>query len=379
MPGPLHASLVDWVLGLATAPAQPGAGNRLAVEGLAFGSGGDGTLEIRAARLHVASLQLVSGPLTVELGEMTLQQLSARVGVAGGRPRLHELTAAKAELSGIKVQGPLDLPRPAEGSRHGHGAPSTPPAASWCLAPLAAADGTLHAEIVDATLIFDADVRVPIRQGRVDFNEATVEHVGPDSRMGVSRLGLYVDAPNGRSYLLQFSHAPVAGVEYERRSLLPGPWGAQRGSLQLQAFGEALLREGPAAHGMGLTEQARLLLARTAIAGHVQLGDGKFATPALKADLEGRAAGQNVLRLKSQAVGRGLEIDLASLSVRNAAWSWGSLQLACDAIAGAVVLQLSVEGTQLRGALELPKMDLSGLSLRHLAAASAGRPLPAAG
>ena len=72
--------------------------------------------------------------------------------------------------------------------------------------------GALNAEITDAHLLFDAQVRVPIARGVVDFNRATVEHVGPDSRMGVSRMGIYVDAPNGRSYLYQFPSAPVAGA-----------------------------------------------------------------------------------------------------------------------------------------------------------------------
>ncbi|QJW83340.1 hypothetical protein HK414_01260 [Ramlibacter terrae] len=124
------------------------------------------------------------------------------------------LRAESAELSGVKLSGPLVLPE---------GCKSERPAAAWSLAPLAAAEGTLRAKILDAHLIFDADVTVPIRQGRIDFKDATVEHVGPDSRMGASRLGLYVDAPNGRSYLYQFPTSLVPGVEYEKRGALLGP------------------------------------------------------------------------------------------------------------------------------------------------------------
>lgn len=45
------------------------------------------------------------------------------------------------------------------------------------LEPLANAAGAIRAEIVDARLGFDADVTVPIRQGWIHFNDATVEHV----------------------------------------------------------------------------------------------------------------------------------------------------------------------------------------------------------
>jgi hypothetical protein len=367
MTGPLQASIVDLVLGLATTPAGHAPDNRLTVEGLAFGPGSDGTLEIRVARLAAASLRLASGPLTLEIGQFAVHQLSARIGFEGIRPRLRGLEAAGAELSGLKLQRPLDLARPAAGARHRHGTPGPAAKGAWRLEPLAAADGTLHAEIVDATLIFDANVRVEIRQGQVDFNQATVEHVGPDSRMGVSHLGFYVDAPNGRSYLYQFQSAPVAGVEYERRSALPGPWGSKRGSLRLQEFGEWLLRQAPSGAGQGVTDQARLLLGRTAAAGHVQLGDGRITAPGAQAELTGRAAGHNVVRVKSEAVGRGLDIELASLSVRNAAASWGDMQLGCDEIAGALVLQLTMEGTSLRAGIEVAKMNLSGLRLYHAA------------
>jgi hypothetical protein len=342
------ASIADFFLGLAVASGQDG-GNRFSVEGLSLHSTSDGALEIGMRKFEMAALRLVSGPLVAEIGRLALHALVARVRVEGDTPRLSSIEAERAELSGVKVQGPLNL-------SHSAGA--------WSLAPLATADGVINAEIVDATLVFDADVRVPIRQGLVDFNEATVAHVGPDSRMGVSRLGLYVDAPNGRSYLYQFSSAPVAGVEYERRSALPGPWGAKRGNLQLQPFGESLLSQGAAQNALGITEQARLLFERTALSGHLQLGNGKFAAPGLQADLAGRAAGDNVVRLRSKAVGRGLAIDVAALSVRSAAARAGTCELACDELAGAVVLQVSVDGKQLRAALDVTSMTVTRLLLR---------------
>jgi hypothetical protein len=234
---------------------------------------------------------------------------------------------------------------------------------AWCLGPLAAAEGTIRAEIVDAHLLFDADVTVPIRQGQIDFDETTVEHVGPDSRMGVSRLGLYVDAPNGRSYVYQFSSVPIAGVQFEQRGAWLGSWVTERGKLRLQPFGEGLLLQGPGGTGLGFTGQARELFDRTAVSGDVQLSDGRFTAPGVEADMTGSAEGHNAIRLKSGAVGRGLTVEIASLSVRHAVLDATHSQLACDEVAGALTLRALAEGAQLRFAFDVSKMKISGLRL----------------
>lgn len=348
MTAALAPSLIDALLGSTLGPAGRAPGDRVSLEGLTMAATEDGALELGVRRLEAASLRLASGPLVLEVGKLAFDELVVRLRVDGGRLRLSGLEAAGAELSGVKVQGPLDF---------------AATASAWTLSPLAAADGTVRAEIVDAHLLFDADVTVPIRQGRVDFKDATVEHVGPDSRMGVSRLGIYVDAPNGRSYLYQFSTPPVAGVEYEQRGALPGPWVAQRGSLQLQAFAEWLLRQPLGGQAHGVTEQARLLFDRTALSGEVQLGDGRVAAPFAQADLVGRGQGRNVVRLHSQAVGRGLTVEIASLSVRDATSAAGGARLQCGQMAGAVTLQLSVEGPQLRFSMDLASLKASGVRL----------------
>jgi hypothetical protein len=260
----------------------------------------------------------------------------------------------KLEASSVRVHLTPNLPA---GTARNQSA-----AGPWSLAPLAAADGTIHAEIVDAQLLFDADVTVPIRAGEVDLGDASVEHVGPDSRMGVSRLGLYVDAPNGRSYLFQFASAPVDGVEYERRGALLGPWVTDRGKLRLQAFGESLLRQGGGGPAMGLTEQARQLLARTSVSGDVQLGDGRFAAPGLQADLAGRAEGRNRVRIHSDAVGRGITLAIASLLARNVVLGPAGRQLRFDEVTGAVTLRVFVEDGQLRLGLEVAEVRVSGMS-----------------
>jgi hypothetical protein len=293
--------------------------------------------------------RLSSGPLALELGDLALHGMALQVLEEAGKPRVTPLTVARAELSGLKLGGPLDL--------------SLQPGA-WSLGPLAGAEGALRAEIVDAHLVFDADVTVPIRQGTIDFKDATVEHVGPDSRMGASRMGIYVDAPNGRSYLYQFTSAPVAGVEYESRGAMLGPWVTDRGRLQLQPFVEWLLRQPASGQLLGITEQARLLFDRTKVSGEVRLGDGKLAAPGVQADLVGRAEGRNAVRLHSEAVGRGLTLEIASLSVKNAVLGSGGIEARCDEITGALTLRLFVEGGKVRFAFELATVRMTGLQLR---------------
>lgn len=362
------APLTDLLLRLVAGSAGAGAPNRLCVEGLRCEPGEQGALAIRIARLEIAMLRVTAGPLTLQAGRVVLHDVLASVRMDAAGPRLAALGAARAELSDVALEGPVAVPGAPPAPGRARAVPPSTPAGPWSLLPLAGAEGLLEAEIVDAKLLFDAQVRVPIRQGRIDFNEATVEHVGPDSRMGISRLGLYVDAPNGRSYLYQFASPVIAGVEYERRGALPGPWGARRGSVQLQPFAEALLHQGGAGHGHGTTEQARQLFDRTAVSGHVQLGDGSFAAPGLRAELAGRAAGHNTLRLRSQAVGRGLELGLASLRLDSIQWQSGDTRLDCGAVAGDLSLELVAEGTQLRGVLLLKTASVSDLRLRRPAA-----------
>lgn len=376
MAHPLAASLLDLLLSCLVGPAGGNAGNGVSLEGLTLAPGPDGARELRVARLEAASLRVECGPLVLEIGRLVLNELVARVFTGEGGPRVGGFRAAQAELSQAKLLGPL-IPAPLRrrGPRAEPSARSAPaaaataagqsPASPWCLGPLATANGDIRAKIIDAHLLFDADVTVPIRYGQIDFNHATVEHVGPDSRMGVSRLGLYVDAPNGRSYLYQFPTAPLAGVEFERRGALLGPWVSDRGRLWLQPFSEGLVRQGPCGEHGSFTEQALLLFDRTALSGDVRLGDGRFTGRGLQADLAGREAGRNTVHLQSKAVGRGLTAEVPSLSLRDAVLDTGAMQLHCDGVEGALTIQLFVEGAERRFEFRIPGLTLSGLHLEQ--------------
>src|SRR4051812_3101593 len=101
------SSIVDFLRGLHLASTQQDAGNRLLVEGLALGRKPDGAVELTARKLEAASWRI----------------------------------AFDESAPGLAVGG------------------------AWSLGPLAAADGAVRAKIIDAHLMFDADVTVPIRPG----------------------------------------------------------------------------------------------------------------------------------------------------------------------------------------------------------------------
>ena len=364
MTTPVAASILDLLLGLELGALGQAARDRWSLEGVSFKRRQDGVLEAGARHFEATALHLACGELALEIGRIAVHACVAQVRTESGVPRLAAIEAAEAELSGVTLQGPLTVPPQIRAAwdalqSAGGAAPATAAADAWCLEPLGTAEGTVRGRITDAHLLFDADVTVPIRHGEVDFNDATVEHVGPDSRMGVSRLGLYVDAPNGRSYLYQFASAPLAGVEFERRGALLSPWVSERGKLHLKAFAETMLRQLGGGLRQGLTEQARLLLGRTALSGEVRLGDGRFAVPGLQVHLDGHAEGRNALALRSEALGQGLGVELASLSARDAAADFRGARLACDRITARIKLQLLADGPRMRFVLEMENCKLA--------------------
>lgn len=362
---PLAASLVDLLLGLELGASDKAARDRWSLEGVTWQPEQDGVIEVGARQFEASALRLASGALALEIDRIAVHELVGQLRTDAGSPHLSAIRAVEAELSGVKLHGPLTVPPQLRAAwdalrSAGAAAPDTPLADAWSLGPLGEADGTIRGEITDAHLLFDAEVTVPIRKGQIDFNDATVEHLGPDSRMGVSRLGLYVDAPNGRSYLYQFASAPLAGVEFERRGALLSPWVSERGKLYLKAFAETMLRQSGGGQDQGLTEQARLLLGRTALSGEVQLGDGLFAVPGLQVRLEGRGEGRNAVGMHSDALGQGLAIEMASLSAGNAVANWRGAQLGCDRITARLKLQLSVDGPHMRFILDIGNCKVAG-------------------
>jgi hypothetical protein len=260
------------------------------------------------------------------------------------------LAAARVELVGVKLQGPLRL------SPQDLGAVQ---AESWSLAPLAGANGEIRSKITDAQLFFDAEVTVPVRQGEIAFADANVAHVGPDSRMGVDTSGVYVDAANGRSYVYKFPAVPIEGVVYERRGLLP--WTGDRGKLQLQPFLEGLLHRGRVQPGLGFTEQTRELLARTSLDAEIRLGDGKFIVPGIQGELASRAEGRNTVRVHSAAMDRGLSVELPLLALRNVVLTAQGVKVACDEVAAVLAVRIDVDAARVSYTLDIASVMLTGV------------------
>ena len=95
----------------------------------------------------------------------------------------------------------------------------------------------------------------------------------------------------------------------------------------------------------------------------LRLGDGRFCVPGVQGETAGRAEGRNAIRLHSEAVGRGVTVELASLLVRRAVLGAPHAGIACEEIAGALRLRLFVADSQVRFVFELANIKIGGLRL----------------
>jgi hypothetical protein len=267
------------------------------------------TLRVKRIEVHNAVLQTTLG--SIRAASVELSNVAVRLPVShsaeGAPQRLPGVTIEELRLKDVSL-APVAVPR-----RAADLAPQR-----WRLDPLGQLDGTLHADIVDAAWIFDADVTIPISGGRIDFNRASVEHIGPDSSMGVSRMGVYVDAPNGRTYLFLLSATHVPGAHFERRggSLLPG-WSGDRGSIELQPLLECLLSGMPLGT---LATGTRDMASRARVRGEFRLGDGILGNQRHRVVLAGRASGKNHVGLSSAASGRGTVLRIPELWAAESHW-----------------------------------------------------------
>jgi hypothetical protein len=305
----------------------------LRTSGVLSAVGPDGeqrTLRIERIAVRDVDLQTAVGPLraaSVELSDVTVR-VPLRAHADGSRPRLPDVAVGELRLKGARIE-PRGVPQTtASGAHH-----------AWRLEPLAALDGTLRAEIVDAHWIFDADVTVPISGGRIDFNRATVEHVGPDSSMGISRMGIYVDAPNGRTYLFLLSATHVPGARFEQRGggLLSSFGGGDRGAIELRPLLECALSGTPLG---ALATGTRDMAARTRVRGEFRLGDGVIGDDRSRVVLSGRDAGRNRVELSSAPSGRGIVVRVAELSIAELRWQSSQAVVSTGALSATLAVQV---------------------------------------
>ena len=316
------------------------------------------TFRIDRVELHDIEVRTAIGfarAASVELSNASLR-LPLRPANAGAAEPFRGVTVDELRVKGASF-APEAVARRADGA-----APRR-----WRLEPLDALDGTLRAEIVDAAWIFDADVAIPISGGRIDFNRATVEHVGPDSSMGVSPKGVYVDAPNGRTYLFLFSSANQPGARYERRggALLPSRFG-DRGSIDLRPMLEALLL---AAAPIGaLAAGIREIVARTRVRGDFRLGDGVIGDERRRVVLAGRDSGKNLVALAAAPTGGGIVLRVPELSASELHWESTGAIVSAGAVAAMASVQ--VDNT---GAAPAVSLSIAELTVQKISASAAAK------
>ncbi|WP_066335645.1 hypothetical protein [Azohydromonas lata] len=290
----------------------------------------------RLGRLLLRGVELRTPALALRAAQVLLRGLSvvpAPPGDAAAQP-LRALS-----LDALEVQdAQLELAR----------APSPAAAgeqAQWQLDALAGLDGRLQMHIDDAAWIVDAEVGVAIQGGRIDFNRMSVEHIGPDSPMGVSHMGIYADSPAGRDYLYQFTLPHVPGVRFEQRGSLFGARVTDRGSLELQPFVESLLHNAGCGTPQGRPgRNAAPALQRTRVSGELSLGDGVMGTRTQQVELAGRAQGRNRVGLSAASLGRQIVLRLPDLWAARALFSLAGLQGGSGAITGTVSVTASAPG-----------------------------------
>ncbi|HJV63684.1 MAG TPA: hypothetical protein VJ743_22235 [Albitalea sp.] len=269
----------------------------------------DGSLRQGVERMVVRNIRLPLPMGVVTAPKTTLSEVVVRMKLGASARSFDVLGAAAAE---VRIEGAAVLP---SGEALGRGAGDAP----WTLAPVAAMEGVLHGCIRDAVWVVDAQVTAPISRGHLDFNRVVVEHVGPNSSMGLSRNGLYVDAPDrARTDLFVFTTPDVPGASYEQRAA-GGFRVTDRGGLDIPALVAGVLGTGlrtPLGHMAG--NDADRMLERTKLAGQLQLGDGAIGHASDELVLDGRAQGKNCLSVSAAVLGQRLVLRWPELSASRA-------------------------------------------------------------
>jgi hypothetical protein len=312
----------------------------------------------RLGRLQLRGVELRTPALGLRAAQVLLRGLSARLARPGGASAdgaampLQSLSLDALELQDAQVEL-ARAPSPAAAGE----------LTQWQLDALAGLDGRVQMHIDDAAWIVDAEVGVAIQNGRIDFNRLSVEHLGPDSPMGVSHMGIYADSPTGRDYLYQFTLPHVPGVRFEQRGSLFGARVTDRGSLELQPFVESLLHNAGCGTPQGQPGRHALpALQRTRVSGELSLGDGVMGTREQHVELAGQAQGSNRVGLSAASLGRQIVLRLPDLRASRALFSLLGLPGGSGAITGTVSVTASAPGNG--PALRLAVERLSVQTLR---------------
>lgn len=326
----------------------------LVAAGIVLEPGADGSLRARADTLTLHKLRLRLDFATVVIPQLVITRAALRFGAGAAQPsfELLGLRADEIHLEGAEIL--LD-------HRPGGMAPG-----DWRFDALDRMDGKLRVFIRDAAWVVDADISIPVTAGRLDFDHVVVEHLGPNSSMGIGRNSIYIDAPNQvRTDLFRFRTPTVPGAVFETRGAgFPGTRVTDRGSIDLKAFVEAIL-ESPADQPVGgiAGRDVQVMLDRTKLDGELHLGDGPIGTAQHHAVLAGQAQGRNRIALTAAVLGQRLVVRIPELAAQAVRFALFGQPGRAGAMAAHVELQLTgLSGTAPPGIAA----TVSRLSLRDV-------------
>lgn len=305
----------------------------------------------RLGRLLLRGVRLRTPGLALQAGELLLRGLTLQPAAPGTPGAFEALALDELQAQALTLEL-AQTPSPAAAGDSAH----------WQLDALAGAEGGLQMHIDDAAWIMDADVAVPVHGGRIDFNGLSVAHIGPDSPMGVSRMGVYADSPAGRNYLFQFALPHVPGARFEQRGSLFGARVTDRGGLELKPFVESLLHNAGCGTPLGRPgADAAPALQRTRLSGALQLGEGVLGTALQHLALERRSPGGNRVELSAAVLGRQLTLRLPELQAAQARLSLPGLEAGSGPLAAALSLVLSAPGTGAALRVAVQQLQWQGL------------------
>lgn len=283
----------------------------LTSRGLAITTQPDGHCTLAAQGVVAAGVHAITAHARIDIAQVTLDDVRAEIVPRDGAPVLASFAAQRIAVD--RLQAAL-----ARGAVAGAATPE-----ALRLDALATLDGLVHAFVTNALWIVDADVSVPIRQGAIDFNAVEIEHVGPNSLLGVSEAGIHVSGPAGqvRMPVVVFGPSPPPGVSAGTERGFPFARG-NRGRIDLLPFLQALL-EAPAGESLARPADPNMrgALERTRIKGEVQLGNGTLARGEQRVDLTGREAGKNRCLLDSPSLAQRLVIGIPQFAASAAAFA----------------------------------------------------------
>src|SRR5437868_6964461 len=143
----------------------PGAGTQLKqleAAGLALRPAADGQWCASAERMLIRSVRLAGDAGVVNAATVTLAGASLSFSPSF---ELRALDAKEVHLDGVEAT--LASQAPAGDAKQ----------ADWALDAIGALQGSLQVFIRDAAWVVDAEISVPIVNGRIDFDRVVVEHV----------------------------------------------------------------------------------------------------------------------------------------------------------------------------------------------------------